>query len=394
MDRRPVTEIESDAPIDSLEHHPRIAINAVSATAGGGLTVSRNLSEHLSRARPDWEFTLFISKPDAQPVGPPANLNVSLDRANGTLLRRWRWEQSTFPDIESEHRFDATILLGGFTSFRSKKPQIAVWQNAQIWSAGLPDQSVSARMYIFVQRQLMRLSTRYAAHNVFLSRDSVKECGKRVSLLAKRCHVIPIGPEGVFFSERQLPALDERGPMLLAVSDFYPHKRIEVIIDALDRLRSDHPELKLQIAGRPIDKEYHRNLMEKVSQLKLQDRVSFLGGVSTEDLLTLYANSRIYVTATSLETFGLTPVEAMSCGLPVIAALDSATPEICGDAAIYFESGAGSLAESIDTLLNDDEQWRNLQRSGIRRARQFSWDRIANQYAELIEKTLQDAQSK
>ncbi len=366
----------------------KVALNALSATTGGGLSVARNLAAHLALARPTWQVALFVSNPDASPDPAPSNLTCQLETGSTSLLRRWRWEQLTYPEIESAEDFDVTLLLGGFTSFRARKPQLAIWQNAHLWSEGTPGHSLYLKLYIFAQRQLMRVSTRRATRNVFLSRDSIDQCAKVLNLSRQECRVIPIGPDDAFFRDRPRPGLVARSSTILAVGDVYPHKRFELAIDALSELRDSHPDLELKIAGRPIDRNYLDQLESRISQLDLDDRVHFLGGLPLEKLIEVYESSRLYVAASSLETFGLTPLEAMACGLPIVACRESATPEICGDAATYFESDSRSLAESIRSILENDQKWRELQRKGRERSVLFSWEQIGTRYAELIEEVV------
>ena len=234
----------------------------------------------------------------------------------------------------------------------------------------------------------MRASVRFADCSVFLSHDSLEQCARALNIDERRCRVIPIGPDDLFFDDRPTQSAAGIRDTILAVGDVYPHKRFELAIDALSNLHGSHPGLELKIAGRPVDRAYFSELQSRVSKLGLADRVEFLGGLSVDQLIECYRSSRIYVATSSLETFGLTPIEAMACGLPVIASRESATPEICGEAAIYFDSDAVSLANRIRSLLSDREKWLDIQQRGRDRALLFSWERIGTQYAELVEESI------
>jgi glycosyltransferase involved in cell wall biosynthesis len=113
--------------------------------------------------------------------------------------------------------------------------------------------------------------------------------------------------------------------------------------------------------------------------------VRSVGYVDDADLPGLYAGSRAFVLPSRYEGFGLTCLEAMACGTPVIAADRAALPETCGDAAILIDPDdpqaiAGAVMRAAtDAALRDD-----LRRRGLARAAQFSWDRTAARVDELL----------
>jgi glycosyltransferase involved in cell wall biosynthesis len=206
----------------------------------------------------------------------------------------------------------------------------------------------------------------------------------------KSVTVIPIGPDDEFFDSEPPRDLEDRDPYLLSIGDIYPHKRLELAIEGLAILKEAHPNLELRIAGREMDSDYKSRLLRTIEDLAVEDRVEFVGSLSPVEVKQLYRSTMIFVTTSALESFGLTPIEAMASGLPVIASRSSAIPEICGDAAIYFDEQEGSLAERVDSLLSDAELWRRRQDSGLAHCRKYAWSCIGEQYAELIERTMQE----
>jgi glycosyltransferase involved in cell wall biosynthesis len=164
-------------------------------------------------------------------------------------------------------------------------------------------------------------------------------------------------------------------PFFLYVGAAYPYKNLPRLIEALDRSGSGR---KLVLAGDHED--FAASLQQRAAALGLGERVVFTGAVSDAELAALYGSALAYAFVSLSEGFGLPGLEAMTAGVPVIAASAGSLPEVYGDAARYcdpldVESIAAALAE-----VASDEQLRNtLVARGRERAAEFSWARTAEQ---------------
>lgn len=363
-----------------------VAINALSATSGGGLSVARGLCASLAAIRPEWKILMIASHEDAVPDALPTNVECIRSPAARSAASRWAFEQLSLPKILSRQRVDAMLLLGGFKVFLCACPQASVWQNAHIWTPPAETHTLKLRAYIAVQKLVMRATVSRVARNVFLSTDSATRCRQSIAMPDESLEIVPIGVDDLYISQSSPSPLARRESILLSVGDVYTHKRFELVIDALAGLVARHPKLELWIAGRILDQPCHARLLAQIDRCGLRDRVRFLGHVPQERLIELYRSTAIFVTSSRLETFGLTPIEAMTCGLPVVACRESAVPEVCSHGADYAEEPSGrALAEVIDRLLTSPEDWSNLQRRGIERSRSFAWPIVAERYAALLE---------
>ena len=115
----------------------------------------------------------------------------------------------------------------------------------------------------------------------------------------------------------------ENGGYWLSVNRLYPQKRIELQIEAFKQL----PDEKLIIVGGYAKGDHAWRYIKKLKLLEeLPENITYLGTVPEEELSELYGNCRGFITTAQDEDFGLTPIESMACGCPVIAWMDGAGP--------------------------------------------------------------------
>jgi glycosyltransferase involved in cell wall biosynthesis len=114
--------------------------------------------------------------------------------------------------------------------------------------------------------------------------------------------------------------------------------------------------------------------------------VRLLGRVSDAELRALYANALCLLFPSRYEGFGIPPLEAMWCGCPVLAARAGAVPEVCGDAALWFDAeGPATPAAALTRLLDEPGLAATLREAGRERAKLYSWDAAARRLLEILE---------
>ncbi|NJN15510.1 MAG: glycosyltransferase family 4 protein [Oscillochloris sp.] len=165
---------------------------------------------------------------------------------------------------------------------------------------------------------------------------------------------------------------------LLFVSTIEPRKNIAMLLRALKLCveRNPHSPLRLVLAGA---RGWHdQPIFDLVRELRLDERVVFLGAVAMPDLLWLYDACRIYVNPSRYEGFGLPALEALACGAPSVVSAVSSLPEITADAALHLPvDDIDAWAGTLTVLWDDAAQRAELARRGPQRAAQFSWQRAA-----------------
>ena len=169
------------------------------------------------------------------------------------------------------------------------------------------------------------------------------------------------------------------GDYVLSVSSLEPRRNLSHVIHCFFRLLTEHPNLdvNLVLTGRKgyLDNEI---FSKAESTPALRNRIIFTDYVPDEDLSALYSGAKAFVYASLYEGFGLPPLEAMQCGVPVITSNSSALPEVVGDAGIMVEPrDADALCQALLDLLSQEDLRNRLSTKGRERAKNFSWEKAA-----------------
>ena len=178
-------------------------------------------------------------------------------------------------------------------------------------------------------------------------------------------------------------------PYVLYAGNIKPHKNLERLIEAFHTLRQD-PDLghvKLLIIGDEISK--YATLRRAVHRYKLHKHVRFFGFVSDKTLAVLYRLARVFVFPSLYEGFGFPPLEAMASGTPVITSNVSSLPEVVGDAALLIDPlDANEIAQAMRRVLMDSDLREDLRQRGLRRVKEFSWERSVRRVREIYGEVL------
>ena len=127
--------------------------------------------------------------------------------------------------------------------------------------------------------------------------------------------------------------------------------------------------------------------LQKIAQYK--DRIIITGYVPDEDLSAIYSGATAFVFPSLYEGFGLPILEAMQCGTPVISSNSTSLPEVVGDAGILVDpKDQDQLCQAMLDILNDDTLRETLKQKGLERAKQFSWEKCANETVEIYKKII------
>ncbi len=167
---------------------------------------------------------------------------------------------------------------------------------------------------------------------------------------------------------------------ILSVGTMQPRKNIPLLVRAFARIRKDIPGLKLVLVGGKGGRHYDTAIDDAIREENLGDAVIFPGYVPQEDMPALYALARALCFPSRYEGFGIPLLEAFAAGTPVSASDIPPFHEVGEESALYFDpENLASCAESLYTLLIDENVRRRCERSGKDRLMKYSWTASAKE---------------
>jgi glycosyltransferase involved in cell wall biosynthesis len=235
-------------------------------------------------------------------------------------------------------------------------------------------------------RLTVRQTARRAAHIITVSEYSREDISRTYGIAPQRITVTPEAAPAGFApvsNETELRRIREsygiNGDYILSLCSIQPRKNLVRLIEAYSCLRGVRPEVKLPqlvLAGKRgwLDSETFR----AAERTDLGNEILFTGYVPDRDLAGLYSGAICFVYPSYFEGFGLPLVEAMQCGVPVIAGNRTSLPEVLGDAGLLFDPfDTQALVRALTQVIDDAEYRASLRSKGLERAKNFDWKTTA-----------------
>ena len=163
-------------------------------------------------------------------------------------------------------------------------------------------------------------------------------------------------------------------PYIFYIGNAHPHKNLERLVDAFERVLEEYPNLKLVLGGKKTF--FYARLEKEISNRDYSKSIVFTDFIDDSDLPVLYSESEAFVNPSMYEGFGIQTLEAFSCGTKVVCSNTTSLPEVGGNIAFYFNpKDVKNIAESISTCLKDVASDRKM--AGFNRVKDFSWEKSA-----------------
>jgi alpha-1,3-rhamnosyl/mannosyltransferase len=241
-----------------------------------------------------------------------------------------------------------------------------------------------SRLAFLYARGMIRRSLTRGDRIIAVSQNTRADLMQQFAVDGRKIEVIYNGVEDVFRRrlpddeiERWLRSLGISRPYLLFVGNPKPHKNLDTVVQAYAAARRmarfDAP---LVCVGSRAGSEF--KIRQRAEHLGLGDQVRLLGHVAQEALPAIYQGATLFLYPTLYEGFGLPVVEAMASGVAVITSNTSALQEIAqGYAHLVDPLDIQAMAKAIAQCMADAEHRAALVRLGLRRAKDFSWERTA-----------------
>jgi alpha-1,3-rhamnosyl/mannosyltransferase len=357
---------------------------------------TRELTCALATRDTGFRYTLLFDKLPAQ--GLPAHVTVLCaqtpqtlqELAVGTTSRslRYLWQMGRLARRASVDMFFFPTLYSYFPLL-ARVPCVVCYHDttAERFPEYLFPTKLNHRLWQ-AKTALARLQTTRA---MTVSQSSAADLERLLRIPRDRIDVVTEAADPVFrvvedpigqASARREHGIPGDATLLLHVGGMNAHKNILGLLKAMREIVATRPDVHLAIVGDVSGKGFWDNVDELKgfvsSHAPLERHVHFTGYLDDAGLVALLNSAAALVFPSLWEGFGLPAVEAMACGVPVLASRRGSLPEVIGDAGLYFEPDDSSdIARCVLGFLRDVDNARCLAKKALERARLFSWARAA-----------------
>ena len=374
----------------------KIAMSLLSGMSYGGRTYFSNLIPMLASIDNENEYHFFI--PPQYPIPPQANKgNVHFHEIHGMsqsekqhilsyqVLRRLIWEQFILPIHLHSLRIDVIYTAKNLNVLFAPCKTVIAIRNVEPFHYRNHQNDWKLNVLSWLKWQLLKFSIAKANAVVAVSRNTKKLIAEYFPSAAQHTYVVYNGnpvSEMVLSSNRQW--------FILNSSKFIAYANQLSLIEGYARLRSRRNDLPpIRFVGGVVDQTYFDKVKEAVKRHQLDEYVQFLGQIAQQELFSMYGHAHAFVFPSALESCPHTLIEAMAYSVPIAASNIEPMPEICEDAAIYFDpTDHDQVADAIERICFDVDLRSQTSTNGLVRYKHFSWQSSAQGLKAVIESTI------
>jgi glycosyltransferase involved in cell wall biosynthesis len=368
--------------------HIAIDAHSVGTQLAGNVTYITNLIESLAEIDSENQYTLYVTLPEA--VERYRGRWPNFDVVKVTEQKSVRFFFSLNAHLR---RRPADVLLVQF----SAPPFTPCRVVASIHDLSFEHLPETFKWHSHTQMKItIRHTARKAAAIVTCSEYSRRDIIDTYRISPDKVTAIPLAAPTAFQRvtdstelERVRRKYDIDGEFILGVGSIQPRKNLVRLIEAYSQLERSRVMAPLLLVGKKA--WLFEESVRAAADHSVDSKVRFTGFVPDDDLPALYSLAKFFVYPSFFEGFGIPPLEAMQCGLPVIAGDCTSLPEVVGDAGILVDPfDVSSIAGAIESMLRDDKLCETLRVRGLERAKQFSWNRTARETLNVFEKVVNE----
>ena len=341
------------------------------ATMTGTCRFLLNFLKYAPECKPNWEFILFTNqhvKLDFE----VSNLKI---RVIPEYLTLW-WDQVKLLHYIKKEKIDLFFSPYYKAPFLSSCNSVITLLDLLFLKIPFYRKPTRFLYNCYIKNITTSIANRADAV-ITCSNHSKKDLVEILKLPQRKIRVIPLGleerfcPVNVESVEKIKEKYNLKGKYILYVGNLRPHKNVQGLLEAYanlpPRLKQEH---QLAIVGK---RSYHYSVLLKLAErLKIGSKLLFTDFFEDTNLPALYSGASLFIFPSFYEGFGLPPLEAMACGVPVIASNVSSLPEVVGDAGILIDpKDIYGLTGAMEELLTDAELKTKMRERGLRRAKLF-----------------------
>jgi len=330
--------------------------------------------KHLRRTR---DVTVLAGSPGGGDHWRPASVASIPFRLRRMVMLFWQGLRSKFDVVESSILVvhPVAFLLG----FLKRRPVVFWYPDVLIghWQSEAFS-PLAGRIGELYERLVLKLPVdRYIAISES-TRDKLIEHGVK----PERIDIVHCGFDPIVAQEARAEAGvgEPEAPTLVTASRLVPYKRVDLVVRALAKLARDHPTIRLRIVGQGPERERLEALAE---ELGVASNVEFVGYVPVhDDVLKIIAKASVFVSASEIEGFGISVVEAAAVGTPFVITDLPVFREVTNDGTggLLFRLGdADDLADKVNRLLSDSALRQQCRDSAASLVDSYAWDTLADE---------------
>jgi glycosyltransferase involved in cell wall biosynthesis len=370
--------------------HIAIDAHSVGTKLAGNESYATNLIEALAEIDPANQYTLYVTKREA--------VERFSNRWPNVFVRR------TLPHtplvripltLSAELRWNPVDLLHVQFTAPPFAPCPVVTSIHDLSFEHLPNTFTRrSRMQLrLTVRQSARKAARIIAISGYTRRDIIETYGiapDKITVipLAASAHFRPVTDERELQRVRHTYGID--GEYILSVGSIQPRKNLARLIGAYENLQRARPAggvPPLVLAGKYA--WLYGETLRAIEQSETRDSIILTGYVPDAELPALYSGALCFVYPSYFEGFGLPPLEAMKCGVPVIAGNRTSLPEVVGDAALLVDPfDQEGIASAMARVIDNSDLREELRVKGLKRAQMFDWHNTAQQTLEVYKQAV------
>lgn len=350
----------------------------IPGVVGGTETYARSLIQALADEDEDDDYVVFVNREAADlDVTPGANFRrvvcpvVAMQRA-----QRYAWEQAALPVQLMRLEPDVLHSLGYVGPLATPCPHVVTIHDINFLGHKGRRTAVGRRVFRFFVEGTARGAERIITDSKFSAGEIVTHMNipeKKVEVIHLAGRDIPEQPPAGAAGSAIAAGIGR--PYVLAFSSLSAHKNIPNLISAFARISGSVPHA-LVLVGHLPEKSAAREAMQSADA----GRVVFTGYIPDSEVDSLMRSASLFAFPSLYEGFGLPILDAQLAGVPVACSSAGALPEVAGEGAVIFDPHSiDDMAEALLRCLTDNALRDTLVASGMRNARQFSWNRTARQ---------------
>ncbi len=363
----------------------RIGIDAYSITdrRGGIANVAYNLIINLAKIDQRNEYFIFVRQQYRHLFDLPDNFHIEIVKHPHIIV----WDQFLLPAMASQCKLDILHVPGFAAPFFSPCKVILTLHDMtfKLFADTMPPKA----RYFW---NLVVAPSAKRADLVLTDSDSSRDdIIKLLKIPSEKVVTVYCGVEPRFRPVKEQAILEEvrtryRLPkhFVLSVGVLEPRKNLDLLVQSyLKAAKMHQQDIYLVVVGQVRWSNYQ--IAQRIIQGQIPG-VIYLGHVPDTDLPLIYNLADVFVYTSKYEGFGLPPLEAMACGIPVISVRNSSLPEVVGDAGILVSEDSDEIANKIVSVISNLRLQKDLRSKGLIQAAKFSWKKSAQQTLDIYSK--------